>query len=434
MKGKIISVIIIFLMIFGSIGATGINNQIKKDYIDLSEKSVQNPIIIEDSYSKCSSCGNYEYSFGMLDNPINLLNYDNFVDVSGEPPDSWDWRDATYAGVTGNWITPVKDQGKCGSCGSFAALACFESAYKMYKEDPNIDVDFSEQYMVSCGKEWIGNKYYIKKMLGCKGANLFGVFEFIKQYGAINETCFPYISGIDGYEPPCSDKCENWEGQKISVKNYKLVQPEFIRKGIFTADTDPKNIKNALFKYGPLATVFFVFEDFLNYTGGIYELNRSKPWRLLGAHGTLIVGYKDDPSIDTGGYWICKNSWGPDWGENGYFRAKYDDFYRWLYNEWLCRLLNIRSLRDLLDFIDIHYKVVFYGIPLVGIEFGCGYFTGINKEIIEAPEQNEIFSYDNTANLGIYYQQDIFFPMIKFLDDIQFMIKRILLKSANINS
>ena len=367
--------------------------------------SITSAISIENNQSisfnqneKCIECENYDYYLGMLDNPFDILKLDNFVEFTGEPPDSWDWRNATYESVSGNWVTPVRDQGKCGSCGSFAALACFESAYKMYKKDPNIDVDFSEQYMVSCGLEWIGDENFLSRMLGCQGANLIGVFDFIKRYGAINETCFPYVSGIDGNEPPCSDKCEEWKEQKISAKGYKFVQCDFIRNGLFIADTDPKNIKNALVKCGPLTTVFIVFEDFLNYSGGIYGLNRSNSWRMLGAHGALIVGYKNDPSIDTGGYWICKNSWGSDWGENGFFRIKYDDFYRWLYNDWLGRLLSIRSLQDLKDFLNIHMKVVSGGIPAVALDYACGFFTGINKQITVTSMENEIIKKEFKLN------------------------------------
>jgi len=420
MKGKIISIIVIFLMIFGSIGAVGLNNQNKKDNIDLSAKSHK---IIENIESGCSNCRNYEYSFGMLENQFDLLKYESSSEILGEPPDSWDWRNATYENVTGNWLSPVKDQGKCGSCGSFAAVAGFESSYKMYMKDPNIDVDFSEQFMVSCGLEWIGKEAFLARMLGCQGANLFGVFEFIKKYGAINETCFPYISGIDGNEPPCSDKCEDWEEQKIRAINYKIIQPDFVQKYGRIVDIDPKPIKNAIVQYGPLTTVFFVFEDFLNYTGGVYELNRSNSWRLLGAHGTLIVGYKDDPSIDTGGYWICKNSWGSDWGENGYLRIKYDDFYRWLNKEWLGRLLNIRNLSTLIDFIKIHSKCVFYGIPFVAIGIACGYFTGVTKKKIKTTETDERVNNYKITNTRILNRQGMLLPMKNLLINFQLIIK-----------
>jgi hypothetical protein len=412
MKGKILSIIIIFIMVFGSLGATGLNNQIKNENLDPTEKGN----IIKNKDGGCNNCGDFKYSFGMLENQFDILKYESSAKISGEPPESWDWRNATYEGVTGNWLSPVKDQGKCGSCGSFAGVAGFESAYQMYIKDPNIDVDFSEQYMVSCGLEWIGREAFLARMLGCQGANLFGVFEFIKIYGAINETCFSYVSGIDGNEPPCSDKCEKWEEQKIRAKDYKIIQMDFVQEGGLIVDLDPKPIKNALVQHGPLTTIFFVFEDFINYTGGVYGLNRTDKWRLLGAHGALIVGYKDDPSIDTGGYWICKNSWGADWGEDGYFRIKYDDFYRWLHKEWLGRLLNIRNLSTLIDFLRVHYKCAFYGIPFVALGIASGYFTELTKEFpthldINEKEKNSIKiksrSFNNHVNP---------FPMLKLLN------------------
>ena len=425
MKGKIIYLSIIFLLIFGSIVATGLKNYDQNfdlEFLDESEKGVKT---MEHINNGCINCQNFQYSFGMLDSPLDLLKLDNCVDISGDPPDSWDWRNATYNGINGNWISPVRDQGKCGSCGSFAAIACFESAYKLYIGNPNLDVDFSEQYMVSCGKEWIGDQNLFVRMRGCNGATLLGVLEFIKEYGAINESCFPYISGEDGFEPPCSDKCESWNQERIMTKKYKVVKTDYVRKGIFISDTNPKNIKNALVQYGPLTTGFLVFEDFLNYSGGVYELNRSKPWNLLGGHGALIVGYKDDPSIDSGGYWICKNSWGSDWGEDGFFRIKYDDFYKWYYKEYLGRLRNIKNLRDFIDFYLWCSSLVAKGIPVVGIDYACGFFTGITKDFSNNYESYYTPNHNIIKNSGIFNPQTISFNMNKSINVFQLAVKLI---------
>ena len=65
-------------------------------------------------------------------------------------PDQWNWQNTTYNGITGDWTTPAKDQRPCGSCWAFAAIGIIESAYNIAYEDPDMDLDLSEQYVLSC--------------------------------------------------------------------------------------------------------------------------------------------------------------------------------------------------------------------------------------------------------------------------------------------
>ncbi len=76
-------------------------------------------------------------------------------------------------------------------------------------------------------------------------------------------------------------------------------------------------MKNALIEYGPVVTAFNIYDDFYYYTGGIYERVSGV---YKGSHAVAIIGYNDNP-----GYWICKNSWGTYWGEEGYFNIKYGE-------------------------------------------------------------------------------------------------------------
>jgi len=83
-------------------------------------------------------------------------------------------------------------------------------------------------------------------------------------------------------------------------------------------------------KYGPVATNMIFFEDLDRYTGGVYIHDGKSEEQ--GGHWVVIVGWKDHPEVKNGGYWICRNSWGEKWGENGYFKIPYgecgiDDFW-----------------------------------------------------------------------------------------------------------
>ena len=219
---------------------------------------------------------------------------------AGEPLSQWDWRHATYNGQTGDWTTPVKNQGDCGSCYAFAPLGSIESLIKITEGDHDLSIDLSEQFIVSCGTEWMSDD-----ILGCEVAYSPAPYNFITTYGTLPESCFPYVSG-SGSVPPCSTKCSNWEDLIIDID------------GWHTVANDITSIKNALIQQGPLSAGMVVYDDFFGYSGGVYEHPGSDPDPMN--HMVVIVGYDDAQNC-----WICKNSWGIGWGEDGWFRIVYGD-------------------------------------------------------------------------------------------------------------
>jgi C1A family cysteine protease len=92
-----------------------------------------------------------------------------------------------------------------------------------------------------------------------------------------------------------------------------------------------ETIKQTLLEYGPVATNLAFYADLDKYREGVYSYDGQA--QEMGGHWVLIVGWKDDPKLPSGGYWICRNSWGEKWGEEGYFKSAYgditgiDDFY-----------------------------------------------------------------------------------------------------------
>jgi C1A family cysteine protease len=219
---------------------------------------------------------------------------------TGETLSQWDWRHATYNGQTGDWTTPVKNQGDCGSCYAFAPLGSIESLIKITECDHDLSIDLSEQFIVSCGTEWMSDD-----ILGCGGAYSPAPYNFITIYGALPESCFPYVSG-SGSVPPCSMKCSNWEDLIIDIE------------GWHTVANDITSIKNALIQHGPLVAGMVVYDDFFGYSGGVYEHPGSGPDPMN--HMVVIVGYNDAQNC-----WICKNSWGMGWGADGWFNIMYGD-------------------------------------------------------------------------------------------------------------
>ena len=228
---------------------------------------------------------------------------------TGGTPEYFDWRNVEYHGKTGNWLTSVKDQGSCGSCWAQAAIAALEAMVNIQRDNPDIDLDLSEQQLVSCCT--IGCN-------GCLGGNSYYAWQYLmNNNGAILESCFPY-RGIDFHgcnnwenddcdEDPitCDMKCDDWNNFTVPIKSI----------GYYN-NADPPLIKYTLVNHGPVVTYMLVYSDFKDYQGGIYKKNKDA--YLIGGHAVIIVGYNEE-----GDYLICKNSRGTRWGEDGYFNIQY---------------------------------------------------------------------------------------------------------------
>lgn len=196
-------------------------------------------------------------------------------------PATLDWR-----ARNGNWVTSVKDQGACGSCWAFATVGVLESLVKI-ERNVQTDIDLSEETLVHCSGAG-----------DCDGGYMNSAAEFLRKTGAPREECYPY-SATDGSCTPCP----GWMGKTVRVASWRAY-----------SKASKTTLQNAL-QAGPLAVYMEVYSDLYNYRSGIYERTASSVYK--GGHGVLLVGYNDSE-----GYWICKNSWGASWGENGFFRIR----------------------------------------------------------------------------------------------------------------
>jgi hypothetical protein len=231
-------------------------------------------------------------------------------------PDYWDWSDRNGR----NYMTSIKNQGSCGSCWAFSANGVVEAVYNIEKglysiQTPSLNYgaypvellrepgdyyveirilaldypDLSEQDLVSCS--WAGT---------CDGGSAAKSFDYIKSNGVVSEDCFPYVAS----DVSCN-RCSDWGNKLTRIQGWGYVTQ---------SSADKTAIKTAL-QDGPCSFYMDVYSDFYHYDGGIYE--KTPGATLEGGHLVVLVGYDENHN-----YWICKNSWGRGWGENGYFKIR----------------------------------------------------------------------------------------------------------------
>jgi hypothetical protein len=242
------------------------------------------------------------YGLGFLYRGYDYADTVELPEPAGMLPPHFDWRDHQ----DGDWTTPIRNQGQCGSCWAFGAIGALEAAINIEFNDSTVDMDLSEQYLVSCGPGY-----------GCWGGWANRSFAWLHDTGgAIPESCFPYIAENGS----CDDKCPDWENYLVPVGDY------------WTAvDQGVEAIKQALIDHGPLVADVAVYDDWFDYRSGIL-IHPRQPGESVEDinHQPIIVGYDDDDQC-----WIVKNSWGTYWGEDtygvtgerGWCRIRYDHYF-----------------------------------------------------------------------------------------------------------
>ncbi|KAK9053931.1 hypothetical protein SSX86_025006 [Deinandra increscens subsp. villosa] len=212
---------------------------------------------------------------------LNSVKSDRYSVSSGdELPELVDWR-------TKGAVAAVKDQGSCGSCWAFSTIGSVEAVNQIVTGDL---ITLSEQELVDCDTSY--NE-------GCNGGDMDYAFDFIVKNGGIDtDKDYPY-TGKDGR---CDSTRKN--AKVVSIDGYEDV---------------PVNDEAALKKAAANQPITVAIEassrDFQFYTSGIFSGSCGTNLD----HGVVVVGYGTEDGKD---YWIVRNSWGAEWGEQGYLRME----------------------------------------------------------------------------------------------------------------
>jgi cathepsin F len=211
-----------------------------------------------------------------------------------EAATGFDWRDH-------NAVSPVKDQGQCGSCWAFSATEEVESMYAVkHGVTPPL---LSVQQTVSCDQ--VDG--------GCDGGDTPTAFQYMIGAGVESEASYPYTSG-GGSTGTCK---YNKLNVVASVLSYSYATPPCNDTCL---NQDETTLLNNLVATGPASICVDATNGWDTYTGGILSSLCPKSYSALN-HCVQLVGYNTDSTGTK--YWIVRNSWNTDWGQGGYIYLKY---------------------------------------------------------------------------------------------------------------
>ncbi|XP_006274876.1 tubulointerstitial nephritis antigen-like isoform X1 [Alligator mississippiensis] len=217
------------------------------------------------------------------------------------------------------------DQGNCAGSWAFSTAAVASDRISIHSMG-HMTPALSPQNLISCDT---------RNQRGCSGGRIDGAWWYLRRRGVVTEECYPFTSQ-EKDSPPAGRPCmmhsrSTGRGKRQATQHcpnpYTHSNNIYQSTPAYRLASSEKEIMKELMENGPVQAIMEVHEDFFMYKSGIYRhtpVAAGKPehHRRHGTHSVKLTGWGEERTPDghSRKYWIAANSWGKDWGEDGYFR------------------------------------------------------------------------------------------------------------------
>jgi cathepsin B len=239
-----------------------------------------------------------------------------------------------------NLLQSVKNQGACGCCFAMATAGALGDRLTIMTL-AQFAVELSPYQMIMC-EDAINTETrdpeYLKEINNlahssgaCNGNSLYNAMDFMYTCGLTTERCvnegefakynIKRLEDIDTEKGDVVPMCQDVIGADYDTCMDTETAARFYRICAgYSVDSRPESIKQEIYKWGPVASGFIVYDDFINsYNGTTIYMGPSEKSQKQGGHAIKIMGWGTENGVD---YWWCCNSWGANWGLSGYFKMK----------------------------------------------------------------------------------------------------------------